>query len=288
MKHRLDRLIIGLYSRCFNLLVKLGGFGIVVSLYAKAVNGGVHVEEDSQTAPDIALETETASDSAVRFLRALIFSGELGPDDKLPPERDLGARLGISRMTLRLALKALESTGYIVTTRGSRGGSRVADSASLSRCWNQWMHEHAGELDDIFEFRATVESKLAWLAADRRSEADLQAMERAAAGERQPQDWSSLFRTDIDIHRTIARAARSPRLERAMMSSRGDLFVPIALDRLEERPHEVHDSHQSIIEAIRNRDAEAACARMADHIALVETLVDRALVVAGIERPGRN
>ena len=38
--------------------------------------------------------------------------------------RDLGARLGISRMTLRLALKALESTGYIVTTRGSRGGSR--------------------------------------------------------------------------------------------------------------------------------------------------------------------
>ena len=138
-------------------------------------------------------------------------------------------------MTLRLALKALESTGYIVTTRGSRGGSRVADADSLSRCWNQWMHEHAGELDDIFEFRATIESKLAALAAERRTEEDLQAMERAVGGERQPQDWSSLFRTDIDIHRTIARAARSPRLERAMMAARGDLFVPIDLDRLEKQ-----------------------------------------------------
>ena len=239
-----------------------------------------------ETAPDIALETETASDSAVRFLRALIFSGELGPDDKLPPERDLGARLGISRMTLRLALKALESTGYLVTTRGSRGGSRVADAVSLTRCWSQWMNEHAGELDDIFEYRSTVESKLAALAAERRSAHDLQAMERAAAGERQSQDWSSLFRTDMDIHRTIARAARSPRLERAMMSARGELFVPIDLDRLEEQPHQVHDSHQAIIEAIRNQDADAACARMAGHIKLVEALVDKALATASIERPG--
>ena len=60
----------------------------------------------AETSSDIALETETASDSAVRFLRALIFSGELGPNDKLPPERDLGARLGISRMTLYNKIKA--------------------------------------------------------------------------------------------------------------------------------------------------------------------------------------
>ena len=243
------------------------------------------MENGSDSSRDIALETETASDSAVRFLRALIFAGELGPNDKLPPERDLGARLGISRMTLRLALKALESTGYIVTTRGSRGGSRVADSDSLSRCWNQWMSEHASELDDIFEFRATIEAKLAALAAERRTEEDLQKMERAAAGERQPQDWSSLFRTDIDIHRTIARAARSPRLEHAMMSARGDLFLPIHLDRLENRPHQVHDSHQGIIQAIRRQDSVAAAEGMAAHIRLVETLVDKALTAAGIERP---
>lgn len=245
------------------------------------------MEDHVGNSSDIALETETASDSAVRFLRALIFSGELGPDDKLPPERDLGARLGISRMTLRLALKALESTGYIVTTRGSRGGSRVADAASLSRCWTTWMQEHSVELDDIFEFRSTIEAKLAALAADRRTSEDLEDMEHAVATERQPQEWPALFRTDVDIHRAIARAAHSPRLERAMMAARGDLFVPIRLDRLENRPHQVHTSHLDIIAAIRAQDSGAAADLMAAHIDLVESLVDKALAATGIRRPRR-
>ena len=109
-------------------------------------------------------------------------------------------------------------------------------------------------------------------------------MERGAAGERQPQDWSSLFRTDVDIHRAIAQAARSPRLERAMMSARGELFVPIDLDRLEERPLQVNESHQAIIDAIRNQDPETASARMVEHIELVEGLVNRALAEAHISR----
>jgi DNA-binding FadR family transcriptional regulator len=231
---------------------------------------------------DISLAPETASDNAVRFLRAMIFSGELGPGDKLPPERDLGARLGISRVTLRLALKALESTGYIVTTRGSRGGSRVTDSASLAQCWNQWMRQHADELDDIFEYRMTVETRLAYLAAERRTESDLRVMERAVAAERHPQDWTSLFRTDIDIHRSIARAACSPRLEQAMLISRGELFIPIDLDHLEEREHQVHDTHDAILRAIRDQDAPGAAEQMRQHIELIRGLTDKALAAAGI------
>lgn len=231
---------------------------------------------------------ETASDSAVRFLRAMIFSGELGPGDKLPPERDLGARLGISRMTLRLALKALESTGYITTTRGSRGGSRVADQDALVHCWNQWMRTHAGELDDIFEFRTTVEMRLATLAAQRRTNEDLEAMRRAVAKESRPQEWPSLFRADIDIHRSIARAARSPRLAQAMMASREELFIPVDLARLEERGHQVHDSHNAILEAIRRGDATEAAEQMRQHIELIRTLTDKALQAAGIQPPLRK
>jgi DNA-binding FadR family transcriptional regulator len=231
----------------------------------------------------ISLVPETASDIAVHFLRAMIFSGELGPGDRLPPERDLGARLGISRMTLRLALKALESTGYIVTTRGSRGGSRVTDAASLLECWNQWMRQHSDELDDIFEFRTTVETRLAYLAAERRTDEDLERMTSAAAGELGPRDWSSLFRADMDIHRSVARAARSPRLEQAMMDARGELFIPVDLARLEERPHQVQDSHSAILEAIRDRDPARAADEMRRHISLVRDLIDRALEAAGMD-----
>lgn len=235
--------------------------------------------------PPISLIPETASESAVRFLRAMIFSGELGPGDRLPPERDLGGRLGISRMTLRLALKALESTGYIVTTRGSRGGSRVTDAASLLDCWKQWMRRHAVELEDIFEFRTTVESRLAALAAERRTDVDLQTMEHAVQRERDSRDWSSLFRTDMDIHKAIARAARSPRLERAMMEARSELFAPVDLAQLEQRELQVHDTHSVILRAIRGQDAAEAALQMRVHVALIRDLTYRALEAAGLTPP---
>jgi GntR family transcriptional regulator, transcriptional repressor for pyruvate dehydrogenase complex len=231
---------------------------------------------------EVSLVPETASDSAVRYIRAMIFSGELGPGDKLPPERDLGARLGISRMTLRLALKALESTGYIVTTRGSHGGSRVAKADSLIECWTQWMRHHASELDDIFEYRTTVEMRLAMLAAERRTEADLETIARAIAFEGEPQDWSSLFRADVNIHRTIAHAARSPRLERAMLAARGELFVPVDLRRLETREYEVHNTHAAIFEAIKAGDADRAGQEMKQHIGVIRGLTEKAMAAAGL------
>jgi GntR family transcriptional repressor for pyruvate dehydrogenase complex len=243
------------------------------------------IEADQQATQQISLVPETASDSAVRFLRAMVFSGELGPGDRLPPERDLGARLGISRMTLRLALKALESTGYIVTTRGSRGGSRVTDSVALLECWNQWMRHHSDELADIFEFRITIESRLAALAAERRMDNDLQAMERAVLRERDHRDWSSLFRTDMDIHKAIARAARSPRLEEAMLAARSELFAPVDLAQLEQRELQVHDTHSGILQAIRVQDPVEATEQMRGHIELIRDLTYRALENAGITPP---
>ncbi len=234
-----------------------------------------HIVQETSLVP------ETASDSAVRYIRAMIFSGELGPGDKLPPERDLGVRLGISRMTLRLALKALESTGYIVTTRGSHGGSRVASTESLIECWTQWMRHHAAELDDIFEFRTTVEMRLAALAAVRRSDADLDAIAKAVAFEGQPQDWSSLFRADVNIHRTIAHAARSPRLENAMLAARSELFVPVDLRHMQTQEYEVHHTHALILETIRLKNPDGAAAAMRDHIGIIRGLTEKAMAAAG-------
>lgn len=236
---------------------------------------------------EVSLLPETASDSAVRFLRAMIFSGELGPGDRLPPERDLGARLGISRMTLRLALKVLESTGYVVTTRGSHGGSRVSGPEALFRCWKHWMRQHTEQLDDIFEFRGTVETRLAALAAERRTDEDLRIMDAAIAGERSPLDWSTLFHADMDLHRGIARAARSPHLERAMMAARGELFVPVDIMVLDAEEPRIHDTHQTILNAIRAQDAVKAAEEMRGHLAIVRELTDKAVEASGLLSGGR-
>jgi GntR family transcriptional repressor for pyruvate dehydrogenase complex len=226
---------------------------------------------------DISLSPDTASESAERYVRALIFWGELGPGDKLPPATELAARLGISRVTLRLALRSLESTGYLITTRGAHGGSRVTDVASLTRCWTQWMATHADQLDDIFEFRSTVESKLAALAALRRDDRDLAAMESALESEHDERQRSSLFRADAEIHRAIARAAHSPRLARAMSAVRMELFLPVDQDLLIHRETYVYDSHAAIVAAIRAREPERAAAAASAHTEEVRQLVQGAL-----------
>lgn len=237
---------------------------------------------DQQAFDDMSLTPGTASESAERYVRALIFWGELGPGDRLPPATELAAQLGISRVTLRIALRSLETSGYLVTTRGAYGGSRVSDLPTLQRCWAQWMTDHCGELDDIFEFRVTIERRLAELAAERRTAADLDAMELALAGEIENRERSSLFQADAGIHRSIAAAAHSPRLALAMNAVRADLFLPVEEDLLDSTEDDVFATHQQIVAAIRDGDPGRAALAAETHVLRVRELVARALEASGI------
>jgi len=237
---------------------------------------------ERQAFDDMSLTPGTASESAERYVRALIFWGELGPDDRLPPATELAARLGISRVTLRIALRALETSGYLVTTRGAHGGSRVSDLQTLQRCWVQWMIAHRDELDDIFEFRSTIERRLAELAAERRTESDLHAMELALAEEVDNRRRSSLFQADAGIHRSIAAAAHSPRLALAMNAVRADLFLPVDQELLDSTEDDVFATHEQIVAAIREGDPVCASLAAEAHVQRVRELVARALEASGI------
>ena len=237
---------------------------------------------DQRAFDDMSLTPGTASESAERYVRALIFWGELGPSDRLPPATELAADLGISRVTLRIALRSLETSGYLVTTRGAHGGSRVSDVQTLQRCWAQWMTEHSGELDDIFEFRITIERRLAELAAERRTGDDLAAMEHALAEEVDNRARSSLFQADAGIHRSIAAAAHSPRLALAMNAVRADLFLPVDQDLLDSTEDDVFATHEHIVAAVRDGDPVRASLAAETHVLRVRDLVTRALEASGI------
>jgi GntR family transcriptional repressor for pyruvate dehydrogenase complex len=237
---------------------------------------------DQRGFDDMSLTPGTASESAERYVRALIFWGELGPGDRLLPATELAAYLGISRMTLRIALRSLETAGYLVTTRGAHGGSRVTDLQTLQRCWEQWMTAHSGELDDIFEFRVTIERRLAELAAERRTAADLEAMHQALAREHEHRQRTSLFQADAGIHRSIAAAAHSPRLAIAMNGVRADLFLPVDEDILDSTEDEVFATHERIVAAIADGDVAAASAAAEAHVLRVRALIERALEASGI------
>jgi GntR family transcriptional repressor for pyruvate dehydrogenase complex len=231
--------------------------------------------EISARSPSAALVPDTAGDQATRFLRSLIFTGELRPGDRLPPERTLSTDLGISRVTLRLALKALEGAGYILATRGGNAGWRVNDLEALLRCWGNWAHEHFDEVEDIFELRTTVETRIAWLAAERRTPDELRAIEAADAMFREVR--ASLFRWDVEFHDALARAAHSRRLEEIMIGVRGELFLPVDQALHEHRVNDVHSFHTSIVDAVRQQDAPLAASLMHAHITDTRDMVYRAL-----------
>jgi GntR family transcriptional regulator, transcriptional repressor for pyruvate dehydrogenase complex len=215
-----------------------------------------------------------ASDNAVDFLRSLIFSGQLGPSDKLPPERELAKLLGISTLTLRAALRSLETSRFLTVKLGSRGGWWVNDAEAVSRCWNQWMREHQHQLDDLLEFMRMVEINVASLAAERSTPEDIEALEHFRAGA--DEEWKSIVRWHSGFHGALARAAHNQYLESSVHSIRGELFLPVQQAISEHRIAEIQSMHDRIISAVRDRDPARAAAEMGRHLEFTERLFESA------------
>lgn len=222
------------------------------------------------------LSVPTAADHAAAYVRSLIFSGELAPGDRLPPSRELAARLGISPVTLRLALRSLQSLGYVVTGRGAQAGSRVSDVETLGGCWAAWASRHADDVDGIFELRATVETRIAWLAAERRTDEDMSAID--AANAMLSETHKGVLRWNAVFHDAIAAAAHSRELAAVMAEARGKLFLPVDLALRQHRLDEISRDHADIAQAIRRKDPAGASAAMGAHIDAVRAMMEAALL----------
>jgi GntR family transcriptional regulator, transcriptional repressor for pyruvate dehydrogenase complex len=205
-----------------------------------------------------------ASDAARQFLLALIFTGTLGPGDRLPTERDLSAQLGISRLTLREALKSLEMAGYLVTRVGSQGGTRVNDAAALARCFGDWLRSQGERVEHLREVQRIIEVTVASLAAERRTDADLEVLEAAQI----PQEVTR--RVVLERHRAfhegLARATHNARLAELMKEIRDEIFIPFDYLLSDEWFEGMRNFHARILEAVRDQDPGRAALEMESHL----------------------
>ena len=215
------------------------------------------------------IEQNRASDNAVHYLRSLVFSGQLGPGDRLPSERELARQLSLSTLTVRAALRYLEAARFLVVTHGSKGGWRVNDADTVSRCWQDWMRDRRGEVDDLLEFQWMVDSNIAALAAERRTAEDLEALERFGSGAED--QWTSV-RWHTAFHDALARATHNLCLEWATHAIRAELFLPVRQAISEHRMAEIRALHDRILSAVRDRDPGRASAEIWDHHELTKTL----------------
>ncbi len=124
-----------------------------------------------------------AGELAAAHLRRQIVTGELREGEALPSEAALMERFGISRPTLREALRILESEHIITIKRGSRGGAHVLvpDVGAAGRYAGALLQYHRTTLADLYEARAQLEAAGAEMLARKRSAADLQKLENALA-----------------------------------------------------------------------------------------------------------
>jgi GntR family transcriptional repressor for pyruvate dehydrogenase complex len=200
-------------------------------------------------------------------LRRSIDQGHFAPGDKLPPERDLARQLGVSRTTLREAVRVLEGERVVEVRRGSTGGIIVRREAPR----RVGLRARLREFDEIIDFRLAVEPMAARLAAERRTKAEVAALARALArldrlaahgAERRVGDW---LREDSDYHVLIGKAARNGLLLRAIKAGRAGMFNPVGAlwGRLEGA---AHDQHAVIFDAISAGDGTRAAKAMAIHI----------------------
>jgi GntR family transcriptional repressor for pyruvate dehydrogenase complex len=194
----------------------------------------------------------------------------------LPPGRELAAYLGISILTLRIALKSLESTGYLITTRGRSGGSRVAELEALSRRWLDWMRDNADKVEDIWDFRETIETTIASFAARRRTDSELGAIEAALTASASD-SHTAFLRWNDAFHDALAQASHSTHLTEAMHSVRAELFLPVGLLLRRRRVAELQDDHALILEAVRKREPEQAAESMRIHLMTTKSMVEAAL-----------
>ena len=201
-------------------------------------------------------------------LRRAIHLGEYLPGDRLPAERDIAEQLGVSRETLREALRTLEDEGYVTSRRGPGGGHTVTELVEPKRRTLERLKVDRESLVHLMEFRRVNECLAARLAAQRRSGQDLARMAIAVEDLMQAEDIQKFRRADAAFHLAVAVASRNPFVEKAVVDARERIFLLHGGLDYKLVLQTTLDSHRFIFDAIRDKDPDRAESEMAKHMAV--------------------
>ena len=204
----------------------------------------------------------------VEQLCAYIADNEMMPGEKLPAERDLATKLGVSRASLSQALVALEVQGVLSVRHGD--GAILVRRPTEERAIRA-LREHADRIPDVIEAREALEVKLAGLAAARRTDAEMAAIDAAIATmEAEVEAGERGVLGDEMFHEAITAAAHSSLLAKLMHEISG-LIRETRIESLsqENRPRASLEGHRKIADAVRKQDPREASRAMAEHIRLV-------------------
>jgi GntR family transcriptional regulator, transcriptional repressor for pyruvate dehydrogenase complex len=210
-----------------------------------------------------------ASDVLAKSLRDLILSGATKPGTSLASERELVTRSGLSRVSVREALRILELEGLVRTRPGRNGGTFVSrpDADTMTRTIDVFIRGGLTSLQSLIEIRAAIEPPAAGLAATRATREEVEELLRLDAQQRERlSDPSSYREGAVNWHLAIARASHNEFMAAFVASIAAGAFSPPNVPTEKQRQEGVV-AHERIVAAIQSRDAESAIRRMRRHVA---------------------
>lgn len=215
------------------------------------------------------------TDAAIGKIKQMIQSGELAPGDRLPPEQELSERLGLSRSSLREAVKALEAMRILDVRRGDGTYVTSLEPRLLLEAMSFVLDFHQSRaVLQVFEVRRVLESGAAAMAALRHTPADIEAMRANldATVANPSLDVETLVAHDTSFHSLVAAATGNGYLQSlldtvANQTVRARIWRGLTQERAVEATLE---EHRRILEAIEKGDGELARALMLTHVAGVE------------------
>ncbi|MEQ8719571.1 MAG: FadR/GntR family transcriptional regulator [Acidimicrobiales bacterium] len=252
-----------------------------------------HIEPDEPASGDDGVTLEDISMEPIRRnplyfqvrerIERLVDELGLKPGSRLPSEREFAEQLSVSRQSIRQALASLESQGYVEIRHGSGAYLKATPpSPSLSAALTDTLVGQNQNLPHVMEARSALEPNAAYLAAQRRTDADVAAMEAALSNMEEEVDAGGIGQSgDREFHRAIWTAARSPVIEN-FLDRLGDGIARVRDESLSQtgRPRESLAAHWRILEAIRSADPPGARNAMEQHMLTVRN----SLLVSELER----
>ncbi|WP_407572415.1 FadR/GntR family transcriptional regulator [Deinococcus altitudinis] len=194
-------------------------------------------------------------------------SGELTPGMRLPPERELAARFGVSRTSLRDALRRLELLGYLDARQGDGTYVRVPGAEAVSQPFRSLVNTLPQNAADLLEFRMLLEPEVAALAAAHLTPESRLELTRSLERQRALPDLSPrLSREDTLFHDALARAAGNTVVLRVLETLRDLLHDVRAVALPAAGAGRTVTEHQQIIQAVLALDQDGARQAMREHL----------------------
>jgi GntR family transcriptional regulator, transcriptional repressor for pyruvate dehydrogenase complex len=222
----------------------------------------------------------SVTDAAIEKIKEMIVSGELRPGDRLPKEADLAQRLGLSRNSLREAVRALSMFRILDVRQGDGTYVTSLESDVLLDAMSFLvdLHHDRGVLH-VLEARRVLEAAVAALAAQYIDDEELAELRRLIDESGECTTVEELVEVDLEFHRRIALASRNPVLASLLDSistrtSRARIWRGITQSGATER---TLTEHRAILAALEHHRPDLARARAAVHVAGVEEWVEQAL-----------